>query len=418
MSDVFISYARSTETQAHQIAEALRALGYAVWRDDDLPAHRAYAEVIEERLKAAKAVVVVWSAEAVKSQWVQSEADKARADRKLVQLSIDGAALPMPFDRIQCADMSGWKGDLRAPGWRKVVASIADLIGSEAPPPPPKATQQEVQFCTAADGVRIAYARVGSGPPLLKTANWLNHLEHDWEGPVWGELFHRMSANHMLIRYDERGNGLSDWNARDLSLDAFVQDMEAVVEATGAERFPIFAISQGGCVAIEYAARHPERVSRLILVNAFAHGWRTWSEAHIASAKAIKVLMANAWGTESPAFRQMFTTLMMPGGSPQQWDWFDAMQRATTSPRNAARLFESFGRMDVRDRLAEVHAPTLVLHSRDDQLIPATNGQEIAAGITGARFVGLPSNNHILLVGEPAFGRLADEIQAFLAQDA
>jgi adenylate cyclase len=129
MTDIFISYARSTEPQAKQIAEALRALGYGVWRDDELPAHRAYAEVIEERLKAATAVVVVWSADAVKSEWVRSEADKARADRKLVQLSLDGSPPPMPFDQIQCADMTDWTGDLDATGWRKVVSSIGDLVG-------------------------------------------------------------------------------------------------------------------------------------------------------------------------------------------------------------------------------------------------------------------------------------------------
>src|SRR5579863_10552372 len=136
MSDIFISYARSTEPQAKRVAEALRGLGYHVWRDDELPAHRAYTDVIEERLEAAKAVVVIWSAEAVKSEWVQSEADTARKDHKLVQLTVDGSKLPRPFDRIQCADLIGWTGDLEAPGWRKVVASVADLIGGAAPSPP------------------------------------------------------------------------------------------------------------------------------------------------------------------------------------------------------------------------------------------------------------------------------------------
>src|SRR5689334_4230132 len=133
MSDIFVSYARPTERQASQISETLRALGYAVWRDDELPAHRAYAEVIEERLRAAKAVVVIWSADAVKSEWVQSEADQAREGRKLVQLTIDGAKLPMPFDRIQCADLSDWTGETDTPGWRRVVESVADLTARAAP---------------------------------------------------------------------------------------------------------------------------------------------------------------------------------------------------------------------------------------------------------------------------------------------
>src|SRR5579863_5451634 len=134
MSEIFISYARSTAPQAQAVAEALRGLGYGVWRDDELPAHRAYAKVIEERLQAAKAVVVIWSAEAVESEWVQSEADTARTEHKLVQLTVDGSRLPRPFDRVQCADLVGWTGDLDAPGWKTVVASIAELAGGGARP--------------------------------------------------------------------------------------------------------------------------------------------------------------------------------------------------------------------------------------------------------------------------------------------
>ena len=414
MSDIFISYARSTANEAQNMAEALRALGFSVWRDDGLPPHRDYTDVIEERLRAAKAVLVIWSAEAVKSQWVRSEANVAPSEGILVQLRLDGSALPLPFDQVQCADLSSWSGRRDDGEWRKITDSLSALVGREGDSGHPP-VEQEIQYCKAADGVRIAYAKVGNGPPLLKTANWLNHLELDWDGPVWGQLFRCLSSNHTLVRYDERGNGLSDWNAEALSLEAYVQDMEAVVDAAGADRFPIFAISQGGCVAIEYAARHPERVSRLILLNAFAHGWRTWPPPLIAAAEAIKVLMASAWGANSPAFRQMFATLMLPSASSQQWDWFDAMQRATTSPQVVTRLFESFGVMDVRHRLAQVRAPTLVLHSRDDQFISAKLGQQIAAGIAGARFVGLPSSNHILLANEPAFTRLTAEIGAFLA---
>jgi pimeloyl-ACP methyl ester carboxylesterase len=416
MSNVFISYARSTARQAQGVAEALRGLGFGVWRDDELPPHRDYADVIEERLRAAPAVLVIWSADAVKSQWVRAEANLAREAGTLVQLRVDDAALPLPFNQIQCADLTSWSGQGNHAEWRKITDSLASLIGRGASAPA-KPADQVVQYCKAADGLRIAYAKVGAGPPLIKAANWLNHLEHDWDGPVWGALFCRLSADHTLIRYDERGNGLSDWEAEDLSLEAYVRDLEAVVEATGAERFPIFAISQGGCVAIEYAARHPERVSRLILLNVFAHGWKTWPDPLPAMAEAMKVLMANTWGQRSPVFRQMFSLLMLPGASSQQWDWFDASQRATASPRNAARLFESFGEMDVRHRLAEVRAPTLVLHSRDDQLVATKLGQEIAAAIPGARFVGLPSGNHILLGEEPAFAKCADEIAAFLAEE-
>jgi pimeloyl-ACP methyl ester carboxylesterase len=418
MSHVFISYARSTANEAQQIAAALRALGYEVWRDDELPAHRDYTEVIEERLREAEAVVVIWSAEAVKSQWVRAEANVAREAGTLVQLRVDGATPPLPFNQIQCADLSRWSGQRSHPEWRKVADSVVDLVGRREAATLAKPVEQEVRFCTAADGVRIAYSQVGNGPPLLKAANWLNHLEYDWDGPVWGELFRRMSADHTLIRYDERGNGLSDWSAEELSLEAYVQDVEAVVAAAGLKRFPIFAISQGGCVAIEYAARHPERVSHLVLLNAYARGWRhSSSQTFIASVEAMKVLMARGWDSESPAFRQMFAATLLPGANALQAAAFDTMQRATTSPENAVRLIETFGQMDVRDRLAEIRTPTLVLHSRDDQFVPARLGQEIAAGIAGARFVGLSSNNHILLPGEPAFERLTDEMRAFLGHD-
>jgi pimeloyl-ACP methyl ester carboxylesterase len=415
MSQVFISYARTTARAAQGVAEALRRLGFEVWRDDELPPHRDYTDLIEERLNAAKAVVVIWSAEAAKSQWVRAEANVARGAGTLVQLRIDDSKLPLPFDQIQCADLSSWTGSGDHPEWRKVSDSVSALVGPRAAEP--TKPNQEVQFCLARDGVRIAFAKVGSGPPLLKTANWLNHLDYDWDSPLWAGLFRHMSAGHTLIRYDERGNGLSEWTVEDLSLDAFVADMEAVVDAAGLERFPIFAMSQGGSVAIEYAARHPERVSRLILLNAFAHGWRTWGSDFVAGFEAMKVLMAQGWGGTSPAFRQVFTTRILPGGSAQVWDWFDAMERDSTSPQNAVRLLESFGVLDVRERLADVRAPTLVLHSRDDEAVPPVQGQQIAAGIKGAKFVSLPTNNHILVSNEPAFARLTDEMGAFLAHD-
>jgi pimeloyl-ACP methyl ester carboxylesterase len=417
MSDVFISYARSTASQANAAAEALRAEGYSVWMDEDLPAHRPYAREIETELAVAKAALVIWSGEAVESEWVLSEANRAREDRKLVQVRVDGARLPMPFDQIQCADLTSWSGRGDHPGWRKVADSVLALVGRGVAVAA-KPVEQQIHFCVASDGVRIAYATAGGGPPLLKMANWLGHLEQDWESPVWGELFRRISLQHTLIRYDQRAAGLSDWVTDELSLEGYIRDVEAVIEATGLERFPIMAISQGGGVAIEYAARHPDRVSRLILLNAYANGWRTWEPSLVATAEGIKLMIANAWGRESPAFRAVFTGLMMPGGSPQQWDAFDAMQRASTSPENAARLFESFGQIDVRARLGEVRAPTLVLHSRNDQLVAVTHGQEIAAGIKGAKFVSLPTNNHIVLKTEPAFTRLTDEVLAFLAADA
>jgi pimeloyl-ACP methyl ester carboxylesterase/DNA-binding SARP family transcriptional activator len=276
---------------------------------------------------------------------------------------------------------------------------------------------QEIRFCTASDGVQIAFASVGSGPPLVKTANWLNHLEYDWESPVWRHLFRMLARDYRLIRYDERGNGLSDWNAAELTFDAFIRDFEAVIDATGLTRFPIFAMSQGCAVAIAYAARYPERVSRMILFNGFARGWRhASSRRFIDSAEAVLTLVRTGWGQNNPAFRRMFTTLYVPEGGERHYDWFDELERTTTSPQNAVRLLEAFGRIDVRHLLADVRVPTLVIHSRGDVFTPSSLGREMAAGIAGARFVSLDSNNHLLLEGEPALDRLYSEMRGFLSE--
>jgi pimeloyl-ACP methyl ester carboxylesterase/DNA-binding SARP family transcriptional activator len=288
---------------------------------------------------------------------------------------------------------------------------------AEGAAPAAKPLRQDVRYCAARDGVRIAYASVGEGPPLVKAANWLNHLEFDWESPIWRGLFLRLSSRRTLVRYDARGSGLSDWDAEDLSLPAYVDDLEAVVDATGLKRFPIFARSQGCCTAVAYAARNPERVSRLILLGGYAHGWRLSSSPKvIAQYEAVKGLLINGWGGDVAAFRQMFTSLLQSRASPNELEWFDAIQRATTSGANSARLLESMGRLDVRDLLGDVRAPTLVLHSRGDRFIPVKRGQELAAGIRGSRFVGLASDNHMINEDEPAFERLIEEIEAFLAE--
>jgi pimeloyl-ACP methyl ester carboxylesterase/DNA-binding SARP family transcriptional activator len=302
---------------------------------------------------------------------------------------------------------ANFRARLRAAGGRTAMAAAP-----ETPYP------QEVRYCTGGDGMRIAYASVGEGAPLVKTGNWLNHLELDWESPIWRGLFLRLSSRRTLVRYDGRGSGLSDWEAEDLSLQAYVDDLEAVVDAAGLKRFPLFAMSQGCGVAVAYAARHPERVSGLILLGGFARGWRLSSSPKvIAQYEAVKALMTEGWGGDVAAYRQMFTSLVQPGASANEFAWFDAIQRATTSGANSARLLEAMGWLDVRDLLEEVRAPTLVLHSRGDQFVPIKRGQELAAGVKDARFVGLASDNHVIRADEPAFERLIDEIDAFLAED-
>jgi pimeloyl-ACP methyl ester carboxylesterase/DNA-binding winged helix-turn-helix (wHTH) protein len=275
--------------------------------------------------------------------------------------------------------------------------------------------RQEIRFCTAADGVRIAYALAGQGPPLIKAANWLNHLEYDWQSPIWRHLLHALAADHRLIRYDERGNGLSDWDVDDISFEAFVRDLESVVDATGLERFALFGISQGCSVSIAYAVRNPHRVSHLVLYGGFARGRRKRnSESWVQQADAFDTLMREGWGRENPAFRQMWTSLFVPGGTAEQMQWYNDLQRITTSPENALRIRRASDDIDVTELLPQVTAPTLVLHCRDDGGVPFDEGRRMAAGIPGARFVALEGRNHVILEDEPAWPRFIEEIKGFI----
>ncbi|HTK97528.1 MAG TPA: alpha/beta fold hydrolase [Pseudomonadales bacterium] len=352
-------------------------------------------------------------------EWIAIEPDAIEAHVALIQ-HLEGtgrkaeAAAQTELSKRQLNESGEGRAD-----------ALAWTLRTATPAPPPRVTlsdvapdmNQTIRFCTASDGVQIAYATVGNGPPLMKTANWLNHLEYDWESPVWRHLFRRLAQHYQLIRYDERGNGLSDWNVPEITFDAFVRDFEAVVSATGLKRFPIFAMSQGCAVAIDYAARFPERVSRMILFNGFARGWRhATSRSFLVSAEAMMTLTRFGWGKNNPAFRRMFTTLYLPAGGERHYEWFDELERTTTSPENAVRLLEAFGCIDVRHQLPHVRVPTLVIHSRGDVFTPSNLGKEMAAGIAGARFVSLDSQNHLLLEGEPALEHLYSEMRAFLSE--
>ncbi len=277
--------------------------------------------------------------------------------------------------------------------------------------------KQRIGFCQVRDGTKIAYATVGSGPPLMKAANWLNHLEFDWESPIWGRSFAAISRFRTFVHYDERGCGLSDWDVADLSFDAFVEDLEVVVDQLGLDRFPLLGISQGCAVSIEYAVRHPERVTGLVLIGGYAAGWRLLaSPEEQARREAVMKLTEVGWGTDNPAYRHIFSQTFMPDANPGDLAWFDEFQRQTTSPKNAARFQEAFGHIDVRHRLAEVRVPTIVLHSKHDLRIPLEMGRSIAAAIPGARFVPLESRNHILVEHEPAWRTCVEAVGQFLAE--
>jgi class 3 adenylate cyclase/pimeloyl-ACP methyl ester carboxylesterase len=277
--------------------------------------------------------------------------------------------------------------------------------------------KQEIRFCTAPDGVQLAYSMIGQGPPLMKTGNWMTHLEFDLESPIWRHLYRELAKDHTLVRYDARGNGLSDRTVDEISFDAFVGDLEAVAAAANVTRFALLGISQGCAVAIAYAVRHPERVSHLILYGGFAVGRnkRARSAAEKEEEAAMLTLMRVGWGKENPAFRQMFTSQFMPGGTKEQTDWFNELQRITVSEEMAARIYTATGDTDVTALLSQVSVPTLVMHTRDEARVPFEAGRRMAAGIPGARFVALPGRNHLFLETEPAFGQFLEQVRAFLS---
>jgi class 3 adenylate cyclase/pimeloyl-ACP methyl ester carboxylesterase len=277
--------------------------------------------------------------------------------------------------------------------------------------------EQEIQFCMTSDGVQLAYARTGSGSPLVKTGNWMTHLEFDFESPIWRRLYRELSRDHTLIRYDARGNGLSDRDIEEVSNEVFVSDLEAVVDAAGLERFALLGISQGCAVSIAYAVRHPKRVTHLVLFGGYPVGWakRARSAAEKEQGQAMLTLVRFGWGQENPAFRQLFTSQFIPGGTKEQADWFNELQRISTSPEDAVRNLIANGDTDVSALLGQVSVPTLVMHARDDARVPFDQGRRLAAGIRGARFVSLASRNHLILEDEPAFPRFVEEIRSFLA---
>jgi pimeloyl-ACP methyl ester carboxylesterase/DNA-binding CsgD family transcriptional regulator len=279
--------------------------------------------------------------------------------------------------------------------------------------------KQYIQFCKTPDGVRIAYSVLGSGPPLVKAANWMSHLEFDRDSPVWMHWLRDLSRDHTLIRYDERGCGLSDWNVEGLDLDKWVVDLETVVDALHLERFPLLGMSRGAVVAIAYAVRHPERVSRLILYGGFPLGRmaRIHSAEQVEFGKVLLELVRTGWGQENPAFRQVYTTLFIPGGTPEQWNWFNDLQRISTTPEIAAKILDIDFYLDITETAKLLKVPTLVLHASGDAVVPLAQGRELATLIPEARFVTLDSRNHVLLQNEPAWGHFLSELRSFLAED-
>ncbi|RXT44592.1 helix-turn-helix transcriptional regulator [Bosea sp. Tri-44] len=278
---------------------------------------------------------------------------------------------------------------------------------------------QSIRFCTSADGTRIAVASCGEGPVILRAAHWLSHVDYDLESPVWRPWLQTLSAQNRFVRYDPRGSGLSERYVADLSIEAWNADLDAVAESIEEPRFVLLGLSQGGALAVAYALRHPERVSHLVLLNAYGQGGRVraQTEAERLEAETLVNFIRIGWGRDNPAFCQFFTNLFIPDGTPEQHRWWGDLERVTASADVAAQLLSNMQGIDVAELSRKISVPTLILHSRGDMRVPFSEGCKLAAAIPGARFVPLESKNHVLLPEEPAWAVFHAELAAFLGWD-
>jgi pimeloyl-ACP methyl ester carboxylesterase/DNA-binding CsgD family transcriptional regulator len=278
-----------------------------------------------------------------------------------------------------------------------------------------------IRFCRSADGARVAFATAGEGPPLVQTPTWLTHLELDWTSAAWRPWIDELAARHTLVRHDLRGCGLSDRTPADpaRSLEAWVADLEAVVDALALERFPLLGLCQGGAIAAAFAARHPERVSRLVLYGSYVQGALARDDAskEAGEALALAQLIESGWGRSTPAFREVFACMLMPAASPEVARSLAEMERECATPETAARLWVAFHRLDIAESARRLSCPTLVLHARGDGMVPFAEGQRLATLVPEARFVPLESRNHILQQAEPAWTRFWSEVHDFLGEE-
>jgi len=427
---VFVSYASTDRDRVMPVVESLRAAGISVWIDQGgILGGGNYGAEIAAGIEHATALVLICTPASLASRNVRQEVLLGwRFQKPYLPLLLEPCEFPK--DMAYWLEGSQWVEvlDKRDGVWLPKSLAALERMGigrtrdnatgappSSAVPASSSEREQQIRFCTASDGVGIAYSTVGSGPPLVKTATWMAHLEFDWQNAVRHYWYATLADDHQLIRYDQRGCGLSDWDVDEISLDAYVRDMEAVVAALGLARFPIMGISQGVAVAIAFAARHPEMVSHLVLNGGYARGYRKRGPESREEGDALLSLIRQGWGKDNPAFRQIFTSLFMPEAFPEQVRWFNELQMVSASPENAAKVYAANGEIDVVDLLPHVQASTLILHCRDDARVPFAEGRRLATSIPNARLVSLEGRNHVLQEGEPAWDVMIAEVRRFLA---
>jgi len=302
----------------------------------------------------------------------------------------------------------------------RFLAPVTEYASNPAPPAatsePDPPTRQEIRFCSTADNVRLAYATVGCGNPIVKVANCFNHLDFEWEGPIWRHWVRDLANGQSIVRYDGRTNGLSEWNVEDVSFEAWVHDLETVVDAAGLDKFALFGHSQGGAIAIAYAVRHPERVSHLVLCGAYSRGVYHRGHPDAVDVRcALETLVQLNWGKTNPSFLQVVTNLYIPEkASAEDQQWFTDLQVISISTANLVKIMRACDAINVRPLLPSITVPTLVFHADRDRIAPPEEGRILAAEIPGARFVPLPTANHILLDDEPAWKIFREELSSFL----
>ena len=285
---------------------------------------------------------------------------------------------------------------------------------------PPAALRQELRFTHLPSGARLAWARSGQGPPLLRAGLWMTHLDHDTQSAIFRPWLERLGRAATVYRYDERGCGLSGADGSAPSLESAVEEIGAVLDAAGLQRVALLGISGGAAPSIAYAARHPDRISHLVLLGGYSHGLmhRSPRPEALAYVEAQARLMELGWGVPNAPVQQFITASMLPDGTPEQVAALNEQQRCSCDGVRAMALFRSRLALDVRAEIGRVRCPTLVMHSEGDASVPVELGRELAAAIPGARFELLRSRNHVPLAGEPAFERFCEGIAAFVAPDA
>jgi pimeloyl-ACP methyl ester carboxylesterase len=440
---IFLSYASEDAAAARRICETLRETGLRVWFDQsELRGGDAWDNAIRQRIKSCALFIAVVSRNThqrdegyFRLEW-KLAVDRSHLMSKtrafLIPVVIDDTPndeqVPEGFREIQWIKLAG--GEPNGTFVQRILSLLSRSSPAGAghperlaPEPCPPAVEpqllslrQEVRFARSADGTGIAFSTIGGGYPVVNAAHWLSHLEFDLQTPVWRPWIEWLSARYRLTRYDSRGCGLSDRDVSKIGLEDLVADFAAVVDAAGLERFALIAKSQGGAVSIAYAAAHPERVSHLVLCGAFARSGfgRNPNFRERAAIEGLIQLIKVGWGYPNSAFRQMFTNLFFPEATPEQMRAFTEIQQKATTPAHAARLARAFAKVDASSYLGQIACPTLVMHCRGDAVIPFEEGRFLASSIAGARFESLESQNHVPLVGEPAFDRMLELLREFL----